>query len=59
MRDQTYEKDSFVLRQGDTTDRIHILWRGEVALEVERHNFGSLNQGSCFTIYSAFSDDKS
>ena len=61
LRETTYNEGSYILRQGDITDRIFILWQGQITAEVVsnegRFTFDVLNPGSCFAVFSAFSDD--
>jgi signal-transduction protein with cAMP-binding, CBS, and nucleotidyltransferase domain len=57
-----YDKDAFIVRKGDSTDRIFFLKTGTIEIEIslrkEKMHFDSLNPGSCFCLFSAFHEDK-
>jgi CRP-like cAMP-binding protein len=62
MNEKTLDHGSHLLRQGDITDEIFILWKGEVNVMVtddnqQSHLFDRLNEGSCFCVYQAFKSD--
>ena len=61
LREQTYERDSMVVKHGHISDRVYIVWRGNLKVELfyndKDHLFDKLNKGSCFCVFSAFSDD--
>jgi len=59
MEEKTFDHGSYLQKQGDITNEIYILWKGEVAVEVtdendRSHKFDTLNEGSCFCVYQAF-----
>jgi len=60
MEEKTFDYGSYLLRQGEITNEIFILWKGEVTVEVtddQSYKFDTLNEGSCFCVYQAFKDD--
>jgi len=36
LREHTYEKDTYILRRGDMSEKVYIVWMGEVAVEVQK-----------------------
>ena len=62
MREKIYDFKDYVMKKGDITKEIFIVWKGEISVHVtsnrgEEHYFDTLNEGSCFAVYSAFKSD--
>ena len=62
MREKILDYRDFILKKGDITQEIFIVWKGEVSVHVtskknEEFYFDTLNEGSCFAVYSAFKSD--
>ena len=61
LRETVYDGGNLVIKHGDMSDRVHIVWRGSLKVEIfyngKDHLFEKLNKGGCFCVFSAFSDD--
>jgi CRP-like cAMP-binding protein len=62
MNEKNFNFNSYILRQGNISNKLYILWKGEVSLYVTdedgvSHHFDTLNEGSCFCVYTAFKAD--
>ena len=61
LRETVYDGGNLVVKHGDLSDRIHMVWRGQLKVEIyyngKDHLFEELNRGSCFCVFSAFSED--
>eukprot|EP00347_Sterkiella_histriomuscorum_P006771 403351490 len=61
LRETIYDGGNLVIKHGDLSDRIHIIWKGSLKVEIfyngQDHLFEKLNKGGCFCVFSAFSDD--
>lgn len=61
LRENSFDKGSFVVKHGDLSNKVNIIWKGQVLVEVfyngRSHRFEQLNEGGCFCVFSAFSDD--
>lgn len=65
LRPNRYDPSTVIIKYGDITDKIHYLKQGEVevtismktALGQTETHFETLNPGSCFCAFSAFSED--
>lgn len=65
LRPNRYDPGTTIIKYGDITDKIHFLKQGEINVTIpvktgitqsETH-FETLNSGSCFCAFSAFSED--
>jgi len=65
LKPNRYDPDTIIIKYGDITNKIHYLRQGEVDVTIpvksgisqsETH-FETLNSGSCFCAFSAFSED--
>ena len=65
LKPNRYDPGTIIIKYGDITDKIHYLKQGEIDITVptkigliqsETH-FETLNAGSCFCAFSAFSED--
>lgn len=65
LKPNRYDPDTIIIKYGDITDKIHYLKQGEIDITIptkigitqsETH-FETLNAGSCFCAFSAFSED--
>mmetsp|Transcript_115748 Transcript_115748/g.160608 ORF Transcript_115748/g.160608 Transcript_115748/m.160608 type:complete len:87 (+) Transcript_115748:187-447(+) len=64
MKPMQYEAGTLIVKRGDNVDNIMLLKAGKISVEVPTKGNKSifldeLNQGSCFCIYSAFSNEVS
>lgn len=66
LKNYRYDKNDFIIKKGDSTDRIFFVKSGFVDVEIplrysdkkqDKIVFDTLNPGSCFCIYSAFHID--
>mmetsp|Transcript_15111 Transcript_15111/g.10591 ORF Transcript_15111/g.10591 Transcript_15111/m.10591 type:complete len:87 (+) Transcript_15111:1938-2198(+) len=64
MKPMQYEAGTLIVKRGDNVDSILLLKAGRITVEVPTKGskdifLDELNQGSCFCIYSAFSNEVS
>lgn len=61
MKESVYDEGTVILKSGDISDKVFIVWRGEIHAQINNKDkityFDSLNQGGCMCAFSAFSDD--
>lgn len=65
LRPHWYDKDTYIMKYGEITDKIHFLKQGEIQVtipkkngdKIEEEKFEILNPGSCFCAFSAFSSE--
>ena len=65
LQPNRYDPNTVIIKYGDITDKIHYLKQGEITVSIpvktgltqtDTH-FETLNAGSCFCVFSAFSED--
>ena len=61
LNPKIYEAGSVIVSRGDEVNDVYLLGTGAIVVEVPtkttEHFLDWLNEGSCFCIYSAFSQD--
>ncbi len=61
MQEKSFDEGQTILKRGDVTDRVHILWYGRIIVEVcyndEVAYFDTIKRGACFSAFTSFSDD--
>ena len=61
LKPKKYEQGAEIVKRGDRVDSIMLLKTGEIEILVPHKDqliyLDSLNEGSCFCIYSPFSDE--
>ena len=61
LRETVYDGGNLVIKHGDLSDKVHIIWKGSLNVEIyyngKEHLFEKLNRGGCFCVFSAFSED--
>ena len=64
LKPHRYDQDTTIIKYGDITDKIHFVKEGEIDVSIpvrtydrQDTHFETLNAGSCFCAFSAFSRD--
>ena len=61
MKETSHDQNSTFLKSGDISNRIHVLWIGEISANIsykgKTYKFDTITRGCCLCAYSAFSDD--
>lgn len=63
LKPKRYEAGTVIVKRGENVDHLMFLKVGEIQVEVpnknssEIYNLDTLNEGSCFCVYSAFTSE--